>query len=64
MERLNKKIAEQKQSDIALARNKLRLERIRTQKRVRTYNYITNTVTDHRTGQRYNLTKFMEGKIQ
>lgn len=62
-ERLLKKIEDLKLKQAHEAVNKRRKELIQNSKIVRTYNYKTNTVYDHRRKVKHDLKKFMEGKI-
>lgn len=62
-ERIIKKIEQAKQDVIDEKKKQRRLFLIKNSIIIRTYNYIRNIVTDHRTSKRYNLKNFMEGKI-
>jgi len=62
MERLVKRIEEQKAKEKAKETNDSRKEQI-TGKAVRTYNYPRNQVTDHKTGKKANLDKVMKGNL-
>ena len=62
-ERLAKKIEEAKLMEKEKTKNKKRLFLIKNPKTIRTYNFARNEVVDHRTGKRFNLKKFMDGKL-
>ena len=63
MERLLKRLEEQKQKQQEEMKNQLRKEQIENKKTKRTYNYARNEVVDHETGKRANLKKVMDGNI-
>ena len=63
MERLLKRIAEQKELEAHEKRNDNRKEQIVNKKAIRTYNYPRNQVVDHRTGKKANLDKVMKGDL-
>ncbi len=62
LERLKKRIKDNQQKELQQAINKRRVARI-NRGVVRTYNYKTNIVIDHRTGIKRELKKFMKGEI-
>lgn len=62
-ERILEKIKKLQDKKIQEAKNKRRLDLIKNQKVVRTYNYIRNEVYDHRTKIRHDLKRFMRGEI-
>ena len=61
--RLSQKIVKFEQDKLQLQKNEKRLELIKNQKVVRTYNYSRNEVYDHRTKSKHDLKKFMRGDI-
>ena len=61
--RLSQKIVKFERDKLQLQKNERRLELIKNQKVVRTYNYSRNEVHDHRTKTRHDLKKFMRGEI-
>ena len=63
MERLVKRIDDEKQRLKEEKINDFRKEQIKDKKSLRTYNYPRNQVTDHRTGKKANLEKVMKGNI-
>jgi len=63
-ERLAEKIKRLETQKINEAKNKRRLDLIKNQKVVRTYNYVRNEVYDHRTKTRHDLRKFMKGDLE
>ena len=63
-ERLLAKIEKYEQNKINEARNNRRLELIKNQRVIRTYNYVRNEVYDHRTKTRHDLRKFMKSEIE
>lgn len=63
MERLVKRIEEQKLQEKAKETNDTRKKLIQDVKTTRTYNYPRNQVIDHRTGKKANLEKVMKGNI-
>ena len=63
MERLVKRIEEQKAKEQAKKTNDTRKKQIQDVKTTRTYNYPRNQVTDHRTGKKANLEKVMKGNL-
>ena len=63
MERLLKRIDEQKLLEKHTKQNDFRKKQIVNKKAVRTYNYPRNQVTDHRTGKKANLKKVMGGDL-
>lgn len=62
-ERLLKKLEKLREKEKHEQVNELRKKVIKDSKRVRTYNYKTNIVTDHRTGKRANLKKVLDGNL-
>ena len=62
-ERLIAKIDRLNKQKIQEAKNDRRRELIKTQKVVRTYNFVRNEVYDHRTKVKHDLKKFMRGEI-
>ena len=62
-ERLEKKIQLQEDQRVQELKNERRIELIKTQQVVRTYNYSRNEVYDNRTKTRHDLKKFMKGEI-
>jgi len=62
-ERLEEKIKREEEKILQDKKNSRRKHLIKNPKVVRTYNYARNEVYDHRTGKKYNLKKFMDGKI-
>lgn len=63
-ERLNKKIKLEEDKKLQEKKNNRRIELIKTQKVIRTYNYNRNEVYDHRTKIKHDLKKFMNGDIE
>lgn len=63
MERLVKRIEEQKLQEQAKETNDTRKKQIQDVKTTRTYNYPRNQVIDHRTGKKANLEKVMKGNL-
>lgn len=63
-ERLQAKIAKAHEKQVQEAKNERRKELIKTQKVVRTYNFVRNEVYDHRTKTKHDLKKFMKGEIE
>lgn len=63
MDKLLKRIAEQKLQAQAKETNDTRKKLIKDVKTTRTYNYPRNQVTDHRTGKKANLEKVMKGNL-
>lgn len=63
MERLVKRIEEQKLQKQAKETNDTRKKLIQDVKTTRTYNYSRNQVIDHRTGKKANLKKVMNGNL-
>ena len=62
-ERIIAKVNRLQQQKINEAKNDRRRELIKTQKVVRTYNFVRNEVYDHRTKTKHDLKKFMRGEI-
>lgn len=62
-ERLAEKVRKHEDDLINKAKNERRLELIKNQQVVRTYNYTRNEVYDHRTKTKKDLKKFMKGEI-
>jgi peptide chain release factor 1 len=62
-ERIEAKIKIFEENKINEAKNNRRLNLIKNQKVIRTYNYVRNEVYDHRTKAKYDLKKFMQGEI-
>ena len=63
MERLMKRIEEQKAKEKAKETNDNRKKQIQNTSTTRTYNYPRNQVIDHRTGKKANLEKVMKGNL-
>lgn len=63
-ERLEKKIVDAENKKIQETKNNRRLELIKNQQVVRTYNYTRNEVYDHRTKAKHDLKRFMKGDIE
>ena len=62
-DRLFKKIQKYKDDQIQKANNEKRIELIKNQKVIRTYNYNRNEIYDHRTKTKANLKKVLNGEI-
>lgn len=60
---LQEKITKLENEKLQELKNKERKERIKTQQVVRTYNYNTGTVYDHRSKTKHELKRFMKGEI-
>lgn len=63
IERLERKLEKQKVNEKQEANNDARLERIKNPKRIKTYNFITQKVIDHRSKKMADLQKVMNGEI-
>ena len=63
LDRLERKINQQKIDEQKKLKSEQRLEKIRNPKRIRTYNYISKKVIDHRTKKIADLEKVMNGEI-
>jgi len=61
--RLSEKIVNFEKDKLQQKKNENRLELIKNQQVVRTYNYNRNEVYDHRTKTRHDLKKFLRGEI-
>ena len=61
--RLSEKIVNFEKDKLQQKKNEKRLELIKNQQVVRTYNYNRNEVYDHRTKTRHDLKKFLRGEI-
>lgn len=61
--KLTEKIKAEENKKIQETKSKRRKELIENAKVIRTYNYNTNTVYDHRTKTKHDLKKFMKGEI-
>lgn len=62
-QRIQEKVQRLQDKKLQEAKNERRLELIKNQRVVRTYNYVRNEVYDHRTKTRHDLRKFMKGEI-
>ena len=63
IERLEKRIRQKEIDDKNKAQNDIRREKILNTKRIRTYNFITKKVIDHRTKKMADLEKVMNGEL-
>lgn len=63
MERLLRRIEDEKRKVLDEKKNEHRKEQIKDKKAIRTYNYARNEVKDHRTGKRANLKKVLDGDL-
>lgn len=63
MERLLRRIEDEKKKLLDEKKNEHRKEQIKDKKTLRTYNYQRNEVVDHRTGKRANLKRVMDGNL-
>ena len=63
IDRLEKKIIQNKIDEKNEKQNEIRKEKIQNPKRIRTYNFITKKVIDHRTKKMADLEKVMNGEI-
>lgn len=63
LERLNKRIVEKNRLQKHIEQNRERVEAIKNNGVIRTYNYARNEVKDHRTGKTANLKKFLNGNL-
>jgi peptide chain release factor 1 len=63
LQRLESKINQQKIDEQKKLKCEQRLEKIKNPKRIRTYNFITKKVVDHRTKKIADLEKVMNGEI-
>ena len=63
LERLNKRILEKNRILKHIEKNKQRVEAIKNTGVIRTYNFPRNEVKDHRTGNKANLKKFLDGNL-
>lgn len=62
-QRIQEKVQRLQDKKLQDAKNERRLELIKNQRVIRTYNYVRNEVYDHRTKTRHDLRKFMKGEI-
>ena len=62
-QRLNKKIISTQEKQLQETKNNKRIELIKNQKVVRTYNYNRNEVYDHRTKSKHDLKRFLKGEL-
>lgn len=63
-ERVIARVEKLKEQQRHTKQNEIRKSLIQNPKVVRTYSFVRNEVVDHRTKQHYDLTKFLDGKIQ
>lgn len=63
-ERVIARVKKLKEQQRHTKQNEIRKSLIQNPKVVRTYSFVRNEVVDHRTKQHYDLTKFLDGKIQ
>lgn len=63
-QKLEKKIILTQEKQLQEIKNEKRLELIKNQRVIRTYNYNRNEVYDHRTKTRHDLKRFMRGEIE
>ena len=63
MERLLRRIEDEKKKLLDEKKNEHRRQQIENKSTKRTYNYARNEVVDHETGKRANLKKVMDGNI-
>jgi len=61
-ERLKKRVIKLYETELHLEKNRKRIESMKNGV-IRTYNYARNEVKDHRTGEKYNLKKFLNGDL-
>jgi len=62
-EKVIKRIKDISLKEKHLKQNTLRRHLIHNPETIRTYHYIRNEVKDHRSGNKYNLKKFMNGEV-
>jgi len=62
-ERLSKKLNSLKDDNKRKAKDELRNSILQKMERIKTYNFKTNTVKDHRTGKVANLQKILDGNL-
>lgn len=63
LDRMDKRLKRMDDDKKAKALNEARNKQLESKKPIRTYNFARNEVVDHRTGQRGNLKKVLNGSI-